>query len=108
LHKDDKEYYMPLESILFFETENKIIRAHTKNEMYETTYKLYELEELLPRYFMRISKSAIVNMNKVYSITKNIAASSTVEFGDSHKKVYVSRNYYKMLVEKLAQMRRKL
>lgn len=108
LHKDDKEYYMPLENILFFETENKIIRAHTKNEMYETTYKLYELEELLPRYFMRISKSAIVNMNKIYSITKNIAASSTVEFGDSHKKVYVSRNYYKMLVEKLAQMRRKL
>ena len=57
---------------------------------------------------MRISKSAIVNMNKVYSITKNIAASSTVEFGDSHKKVYVSRNYYKALVERLAEKRRRI
>ena len=108
LYKDDKEYYMPLDKVLFFETENKLIRAHTKNEIYETSYKLYELEELLPGYFMRISKSGIVNLNHIYSITKNITASSIVEFTDSHKKVYVSRNYYKALVERLAEKRRKL
>lgn len=108
LHKNDKEYYMPLDKILFFETENKEIRAHTKNDIYETKYKLYELEELLPGYFMRISKSAIVNVNHIYSITKNLTASSIVEFSDCHKQVYVSRNYYKALVERLAEKRRKL
>lgn len=108
LHKQEKEYYMPLESILFFETENKEIRAHTKSDIYETQYKLYELEELLPGYFMRISKSAIVNLNHIYSITKNITASSLVEFSDCHKVVYVSRNYYKTLVERLAEKRRKI
>ena len=108
LHNGDKEYYMPLDEVLFFETENKLIRAHTRKEIYETTYKLYELEELLPGYFMRISKSAIVNLNHIYSITKNITASSVVEFNDSHKMVYVSRNYYKALVERLAEKRRKL
>lgn len=108
LRKDDKEYYMPLDKILFFETENKIIRAHTKDEMYETDYKLYELEELLPAYFMRISKSAIVNVNPIYSITRNITSSSIIEFEDTHKKVYVSRNYYKVLVERLAEKRRKI
>lgn len=108
LHKTDKEYYMPLDKIIFFETENKEVRAHTREEIYETTYKLYELEELLPGYFMRISKSTIVNLNHIYSITKNIAASSVVEFGDSHKKVYVSRNYYKALVERLAEKRCKI
>ena len=108
LHKNEKEYYMPLDKILFFETENKSIRAHTKDEIYETSYKLYELEELLPRYFMRISKSGIVNLKHIYSITKNITSASIVEFEGSHKSVYVSRNYYKALVEKLAEKRRKI
>lgn len=108
LYNGEKEYYMPLNEVLFFETENKLIRAHTKKQIYETTYKLYELEELLPGYFMRISKSAIVNLNHIYSITKNITASSVVEFVDCHKMVYVSRNYYKALVERLAEKRRKI
>lgn len=108
LHKNEKEYYMPLEKILFFETENKEIRAHTKKDIYETQYKLYELEEILPGYFMRISKSTIVNINHIYSITKNITASSVVEFSECHKQVYVSRNYYKALVERLAEKRRKI
>lgn len=101
LHKDEKSYYMPLKKILFFETENKQIWAHTVNEMYETDYKLYELEELLPGSFMRVSKSTIVNLNHIYSITKNITASSIVEFHGTHKQIYVSRNYYKALVARL-------
>jgi len=108
LLKNDKEYYITLDEILFFETENKQIRAHTKNDIYETSYKLYELEELLPGSFMRISKSSIVNINHIYSITRNITSSSMVEFAGSHKQVYVSRNYYKALVERLAEKRRKI
>lgn len=108
LHKNEKEFYMPLEAILFFETENKEIRAHTRNDIYDTQYKLYELEEILPGYFMRIAKSTIVNVNHIYSITKNITASSIVEFSDCHKQVYVSRNYYKALVERLAEKRRRI
>lgn len=106
LHKDGKEYYMPLEKLLFFETENKQIWAHTKNEMYETDYKLYELEELLPGSFMRVSKSTIVNLNHIYSITKNITASSIVEFNGCHKQIFVSRNYYKALIERLDEKRK--
>lgn len=108
LHKNDKEYYMPLDKILFFETENKEIRAHTNNDIYDTQHKLYELEEILPGYFMRISKSTIVNLNHVYSITRNLTSSSVVEFSDCHKLVYVSRNYYKALVERLGEKRRKI
>ena len=106
LYKNEKSYYIPLNSILFFETENKQIWAHTANEMFETEYKLYELEEVLPGYFMRISKSAIVNLNQIYSITKNVTSSSVVEFDECHKKVYVSRNYYKALIERLDEKRR--
>ena len=106
LQKGEKSYYISLEKILFFETENKQIWAHTANEMYETEYKLYELEELLPGSFMRVSKSTIVNLNHIYSITKNITASSVVEFNGCHKQIYVSRNYYKVLMSRLDEKRK--
>lgn len=108
LHRENKEYYLPLDKILFFETENKEVQVHTKTEIYDVEYKLYELEELLPGYFMRISKSAIVNLNQIYSISRNLTASSLIEFVNCHKQVYVSRNYYKALVDRLAEKRRKL
>jgi len=108
LHKGEKEYYVLLDDILFFETENKQIYAHTKNEIFQATRKLYELEEALPGYFMRVSKSTIANLNHIYSITKNITASSLVEFEGSHKHIYVSRNYYKALVDRLAEKRNKI
>lgn len=105
-YKGDTEYYLPLDNILFFETEEKVIYAHTADEMYQVKYRLYELEELLPGHFMRISKSTILNINKVYSIQRNLTASSVVEFQNTHKQVFVSRYYYKPLKIKLEEKRR--
>lgn len=104
-YQDETEYYIPLDDILFFETESGRIRAHTRTQVYLTKLKLYELEELLPGSFMRVSKSAILNINHIYSITKNLTASSVVEFTDTHKQVYVSRYYYKPLKFKLEEKR---
>lgn len=101
----ETSYYVPLEKIFFFETEGGVIHAHTANKMYEASYKLYELEELLPAGFMRVSKSTIVNLDKIYSITRNLTASSGVEFVGSSKKALVSRGYYKALVERLGMRR---
>lgn len=97
LYKGNVEYYLSLDDILFFETLDHGISAHTVNDVYETTYRLYELEELLPGYFMRVSKSTILNSNHIYSITRNLTASSEVQFKNTHKQVFVSRNYYKAL-----------
>lgn len=104
-YKGDTEYYLSLEEVLFFETEETVICVHTKDNVYQTKYRLYELEELLPGYFMRISKSAILNINHVYSISRNLSASSIVQFQNTHKQVYVSRYYYKPLKERLEEKR---
>lgn len=97
----ETEYYVPLEDIYFFETEGREIRAHTAEQIFVCSYRLYELEELLPGSFMRISKSTIANLDHIYSITRNLTASSEVEFVGSKKKALVSRSYYKALVERL-------
>ncbi|WP_026888981.1 LytTR family DNA-binding domain-containing protein [Clostridium beijerinckii] len=105
-YKGETEYYLSLKEILFFETEESGICAHTINNIYNVKYKLYELEELLPGYFMRVSKSTILNTNHIYSITKSISSSSRVEFQNTHKQVYVSRYYYKPLKIKLLEKRK--
>ena len=97
----ETEYYVPLEDIYFFETEGREIRAHTADRLFGCSYRLYELEELLPGSFMRISKSTIANLDHIYSITRNLTASSEVEFTGSKKKALVSRGYYKALLERL-------
>lgn len=116
LYKGNTEYYVTLSKILFFETDENGISAHTRDEMYQTRYKLYELEDMLPGVFMRVSKSTILNTDQIYSIDhtrrrqiysidRNLTASSVVAFLNTHKKVYVSRYYYKPLTQKLEEKR---
>ena len=105
VYKGDTEYYLNVNDIIFFETEGNDVMAHTKNDMYETRRKLYELEELSGGRFQRISKSAIVNVDKVYSIKRNVTSSSAIEFQGTHKQIYVSRAYYEVLREKLEEKR---
>ena len=103
--KDGKEYYFSLDEVIFFETNNNRIDAHTANDVFSVKYKLYELEEILSSNFARVSKSTILNINKIYSIDKNIVSSSVVQFYNTHKQVYVSRYYYKPLREQLERRR---
>ncbi len=106
LYKADTEYYVPLTDILFFETEQNGINAHTRDNVYQVKYRLYELEEILPANFLRISKSAIINAGEVYSLSKsNLSTTSVAAFYGSHKQVFVSRLYVKLLKEKLTEMR---
>ena len=94
LYKGNTEYYVTLSKILFFETDENGISAHTRDEVYQTRYKL-----------MRVSKSTILNTDQIYSIDRNLTASSVVAFLNTHKRVYVSRYYYKPLTQKLEEKR---
>lgn len=101
-YKDDTEFYLTVDEVLFFETADNTVWAHTADDEFQVKYKLYELEDILPKSFMRVSKSTILNTHKVYSIMRNLTAASKVEFHRSHKVVYVSRNYYKNLRDRLS------
>mgnify|MGYP000349784488 CR=1 FL=1 len=106
VYQKNREIYLLVSDILFFETSGSAIYAHTKNDMYETTCKLYELEEYLPGYFMRISKSTIVKYPFIfYLFIENLTASSIIEFQNTHKQTYVSRHYFKVLKSRLEEKR---
>jgi DNA-binding LytR/AlgR family response regulator len=101
----DVEYFIPENDILFFETLDGKIGVHTTKNMYYTGYKLFELENIMPKSFVRVSKCCILNSSKVSSLAHNLTGASRVTFYDSDKAVYVSRNYYKILKEKIYEMR---
>ena len=95
-YKGDSEYFIPLD--------NKVY-AHTTDEFFEVKFKLYELEKMIPFYYCRISKSSIINTKAIYSLEKSFSGSSTASFSNSKKQVHISRHYYKILKDKLKEMR---
>lgn len=108
LYKNGVEFYISINEILFYETDGNVIAAHTKDKVYHTKMRLYELEDMLPSYFMRISKSAVCNINKIYTLDKSITSVCTVQFYGTSKQVYVSRHYYKALRNRIEEKRRHL
>ncbi|KRM21305.1 hypothetical protein FC93_GL000960 [Lactobacillus kefiranofaciens subsp. kefiranofaciens DSM 5016 = JCM 6985] len=53
---------------------------------------------------MRISKSAIINLDQIYGLTRSIS-NCKIQFHDSYKTVYASRRYYKDLRNRLNERR---
>ena len=103
--KDNISYYLNLSDILFFETDSKVVMAHTRTDSYQVKYKLYELEDILGGDFMRVSKSTILNLKQIYALTRSIS-NCPIKFQDSYKTVYVSRHYYRELRNRLEERRR--
>ena len=106
LHIGNREFFIALGDILFFETGGTEIAAHTADHMYYTDKTLRELSEKLPGTFMRVSKSCIVNVSKISSLCRDVTGCEANFFG-CDKKVYVSRMYYKPFREKLLELRLK-
>lgn len=104
-YKEEKGFYFSLKDILFFTTNERQMDAHTRTNVFQVKYKLYELENELPSNFVRISKSTIVNVNLIFSLTKNITSVSTVEFANTYKQVFVSRHYFNVLQNRLESRR---
>jgi len=102
----DNEYIVPISELLFFESDGSRTAAHTRSRMYYTPLKLYELENILPGSFMRVSKSCVLNINAVNVLQKDLTGICRVGFRNSEKAVYVSRMYYKPFRERLFELRK--
>ena len=93
--KDNLMHKMKIENILYFEALDKKVHAITKSGAYEVNQRLFEIEEMYAdRRFMRISKSIVMNMDKIASVKMEEDRSCKVFFSP-HSWVRVSRNYLK-------------
>lgn len=93
--KNNLMHKIKVENIFYFEALDKKVYAITKNGEYEVSQRLFELEEMyVGRRFMRISKSIVINMDKIASVKMEEDRSCKVFF-TSQTSVRVSRNYIK-------------
>ena len=91
---------MPKEIFYFEAVDNKVF-LYLEKDVYETRQKLYELEECFRGTdFVRVSKSVILNLSKVKSLSPafNGRFEATMKNGE---KLIVSRAYVPVLKEKL-------
>ena len=78
--------------ILYIETVDNKTFLYCEKNVYETKQKLYELEDMANPDFLRISKSAIVNLSKVKSLVPSISGRLEAVLFNGER-VVISRQY---------------
>lgn len=94
-------FFVEPKDVFYFESVDQKVFAYCKSEVYQVKSKLYELLEELPgRDFIRVSKSSILNLNKIKRLAPAFGGryEALLENGE---KVIISRQYVGMLKEKL-------
>lgn len=91
--KDGQVYILRHSDVIYIDTVDKKIFIYTQEDVYETQFRLYELEKQLPcGDFFRANKSCIVGIRHIRSIRADIDGRLllTMDTGD---KLWVSRQY---------------
>ena len=100
-YKDGKIVFVEPEEVLYFESVDDTVFAYTKDSVFETKSKLYQLEEELPAsIFFRANKAVIVNLDKIDSLAPVFGGRFEAVLENGYK-VGVSRNYLSTLKELL-------
>ena len=95
-----ENYMLGTNLIYYTESIDKRTYVYTKEECYETKYRLYELEDMLSTNFLRVSKSLVVNIRKVRSVKSELNGRMTAELLNGER-IVISRSYVKDLKRKL-------
>ena len=91
---DDQERIVVIDEadIVSLHSDNKWCRIYTDTENYRCRKRLYEIENMLGRDYMRISKSIIVNLRKIESVEAVFNGMLLLRMKNGSKE-YVSRTY---------------
>ena len=94
---DARQYEVPISELYYIESVDGKTFLYTKEQVYETGYRVYELESMLrAKHFLRVSKSMLLNLMKIRSIQPalNGRFSAVLQSGEE---VIISRSYVKDL-----------
>ena len=90
---DERQYEIAVSDVFYIESVDNKTFIYTKNKVYETRHKLYELEEILKeKRFLRVSKSTLLNLMKVSAIKPALNSRFTAELF-SGEQVVITRKY---------------
>lgn len=95
--KENELHFINLSDVLYFESVDNRIYLYTEKDVLEIKQRLYELEYLLSdKDFIRISKSQIVNIQKIASLKPELNRSILATMCNGER-LSISRKYVKPL-----------
>ena len=90
---EGKQYEVPVRDVCYIEAVDNKVFLYTQKQVYETKQKLYEMEELLQeKFFLRVSKSLLLNLMKVKAI-KPALNGRFLAILQSGEEIIISRKY---------------
>ena len=98
--RERSTYFCKLTQIYYIESVDKRTYVYTKAECFESRDRLYELEEKLGMYYVRISKSMIVNLRKIRNVSAE-PGGRMVAVLLNEERVVISRSYVKEIKRRL-------
>jgi len=99
--RDGNLFILDIDNIFYFESVDKKNFVYTQDEVYETSLRLYEIEEIYPDTdFFRSSKSTVINVSKIKMI-KPLFGGKVEVLLENEERLVVSRQYVPVLKKKI-------
>jgi DNA-binding LytR/AlgR family response regulator len=90
---NERVYQFNLSDVFYFEAVDERVFAYTKSKSYELKIRLYELENAFAdKHFVRCSKSFIINLMKLESISPALNGRFTAHMKNGEE-IIISRQY---------------
>ena len=99
-YKDKNIVKLSPSDVFCFTVEDNKVYALCEKEKYQIKQRLYLLEEMLDKDFVKINQSCIANIRKISKFDTSITGTLMVSFKNGHRD-YVSRRQMKKVKERI-------
>lgn len=99
--KDGEIHLLDISRIIYIESVDRKCFIYTSDEIYESEFRLYELEQQLEEYgFFRVSKSFLIHLQNIQSLKADIDRRIRVTMSNGEQ-IIASRQYAEKLKKRL-------
>lgn len=99
--KGGELYLLDIAQVLYIESVDRKCFIYTEHEMYESDFRLYELEQQLEECgFLRVSKSFLIHLHKIQSLKADINRKIRITMSNGEQ-IMASRQYAETLKKRL-------
>lgn len=99
--KDAEIYLLDIAQVIYIESVDRKCFIYTVDEIYESDFRLYELEQQLEEYgFFRVSKSFLIHLQNIQSLKADINRKIRITMSNGEQ-IIASRQYADELKKRL-------
>lgn len=99
--KGDEIHLLDIAQIIYIESVDRSCFIYTSEEVYESGFRLYELERQLEEYgFFRVSKSFLIHLQRIQSLKADINRRIRITMSNGEQ-IIASRQYAEALKKRL-------